>query len=148
MWKEESQTISYICNPVLDSGNTQCRLVRQCRSFCKKTGRCIVGNNVGQLINRRVVFFLVCYALRTAGFSLPAKMQIHILKVLAWVWVKGCSVKRYACLWRHAVWICSIKFMTFEAHVFCRNGFLSWICLFILPTDWVEVNEKCQGIQG
>ena len=148
MWKEESQTASYIYNLVLDSGHTQCCLVWQCGSFCKKTGICIMGNNVGQLINRRGVFSLVCCALRISGFSLPARMQIRILIVLAWVWVKGCSVKGYACLWRCAVWVCTIKFVRCEAHVLCRNSFLSWICLFILPTDWVEVNEKSWGIQG
>lgn len=144
MWKEESQTASYIYNPVLDSGNTQCWLVWQCRSFCKKTRRVIMGNNVGQLIDRRGVFSLVCCALRTAGFSLPARMQTHVLKMLAWVWVKGFSGR----LRRHAVWICTIKFLTCKTHVTCRNGFLSWIYLFILFTDWVEVSEKSWGIQG
>lgn len=120
MWNEESQTASYIDNPVLDSGNTRCCLVWQCRCLCKKTGRCKMGNNVGQLIYRRGVLSLVCCALGTPGFSLPARMQIHVLKALAWVWVKGCSVKGYACLWRHAVWICTIKFMPCEAHVFAE----------------------------
>lgn len=100
----------------------------------------MMGNSVVQPINRRGVC-LVCCVLRTLGFL--TRMQIHVLKMLAWIWVKGRPGKGI-----DAVCICTITFIKREASVLCRNGFLSKICLFILPTDCVEVSEKSWGIKG